>query len=488
MAERPFPDHDSGTPAGTVEWMPAPRSGFAAFRARVLLALGLVAAIVVATVVGTNLLVEAKLSSVPRVDLKLAPTPAGGGANFLLIGSDTRSFVATELDRHAFGTTGVGGQRSDTIMVLHVDPHSERSLLVSFPRDLWVNIPGRGHSKINAAFNHGPQAVVDTLRSEFGVPIQHYVEVNFDSFRQIVDAVGSVSVYFPAAARDALSLLDVPTPGCVALDGPGALSFVRSRHLELLDPATGRWRSPDAIPDIGRIARQQAFLRELGRQAINAATSNPFKGNDIVDSALGKLTLDQDFGRTDVFALIDAFAAGDAARGPESITVANTPATEGGQSVLKAKQPEADALFARLRDFNTVVPDAPAVTRAASPADTKVKVLNASGAAGAAAKALVSLTGAGFKGGGTGNADGSLETTEVRYRPGADGEAALVASYLSGPVKVVEDGSVSGADVTLVLGRGFAGVTTPAPAGSAAPARSGAPVNLASLAPVPGPC
>jgi len=467
--------------------MPAPPSGFAAFRRRVLLALGLVVAIVVGTFVGTNVLVEAKLSSVARADLRLAPTPAGGGGNFLMIGSDTRSFVSTDFDQQAFGESA-GGQRSDTIMVLHVDPDSERSLLVSFPRDLWVNIPGQGESKINAAFNDGPQAVVDTLESEFGVPIQHYLEVNFDSFRQIVDAVGSVPVFFPAAARDALSLLDVPAPGCVELDGAQALSFVRSRHLELLDPTTGRWQSADAIPDIGRIARQQAFLRVLGRKSMNTAMSNPLKGNDIIDSALGQLTLDQDFGRTDVFALVDAFAADDAASGPESITVPNTPATKGGQSVLEVKQPEADALLTRLRDFNTVVPDAPPAASDASPADTKVKVLNASGVTGAAAKALAGLTDAGFEGGATGNADGSLETTEVRYRPGAEAEAALVASYVSGPVKVVEDGSVSGADVTVVLGRGFGGITTPAPAASAAPAPTGAPVDPASLAPVPGDC
>lgn len=468
--------------------MPAPRSGFAAFPGRILVALGLVLGIVVATIVGTNLIVEAKLASVARVDLQLAPTPSGGGANILLIGSDTRSFVSTEFDQQAFGESDVGGQRSDTIMVLHVDPDSQRSLLVSFPRDLWVDIPGRGNSKINAAFNDGPQAVIDTLTTDFGVPIQHYVEVNFDSFRQIVDAVGSVPVYFPAAARDALSLLDVPAPGCVELDGAGALSFVRSRHLELLDPSTGRWRSADAIPDLGRIDRQQAFLRVLGHEAMSAAMANPLKANAIVDSALGPLRLDADFGRTDVFALVDAFAADDATSGPESVTLPNTPATKGGQSVLETKQPEADALLARLRDFDTVVPDAPPAASDAAPGDTKVKVLNASGVTGAAAKAGADLTAAGFKGGATGNADGALTTTEVRYRPGAEANAALVASYVSGPVKVVEDGSVSGADVTLVLGRGFGGIRAPTPGSSAAPVPSGTTADPASLAPVPGAC
>jgi hypothetical protein len=157
--------------------------------------------------------------------------------------------------------------------------------------------------------------------------------------------------------------------------------------------------------------------------------------------------------------------------------------------VLLVKQPEADALLTRLRDFETVVPDAPPDASDASPGDTEVKVLNASGAEGAASKALTALTDAGFRGGGTGNADSSLQTTEVRYRSGADAEAALVASYVSGPVKLVEDSSVSGADVSLVLGRGFGGITAPAAAAPAA-TPSGGPTlaQPGSLAPVPGEC
>ena len=116
-------------------------------------------------------------------------------------------------------------------------------------------------------------------------------------------------------------------------------------------------------------------------------------------------------------------------------------------------------------------------------------MLNGSGVSGAAATALGGLTDAGFKGRATGNADASLQTTEVRYRPGAEANAALVASYVSGPVKVVEDESVSGADVTLVLGRGFGGITPPDPPGaSGAPGAAPTLAEPGSLAPVPGEC
>jgi len=445
------------------------------FPGRLALSFGIVVAIVIGGFVLVNVLVEVKLGSAERVDLTLADAPGGGGSNYLLIGSDTRSFVANEGEAQAFGDeTEAGGQRSDTIMVLHADPDSGRALLVSFPRDLWVDIPGRGSSKINAAFNDGPQAVIDTLAQDFGVPIHHYAEVNFDSFREIIDAIGTVPVFFPAAARDELSGLQIPFPGCAELDGATALAFVRSRHLELLNQQTGEWEDADQIPDLGRIGRQQAFLREVGARAMDAALTNPIAGNDIAQSAVDHLTVDQDFGRTDVFALADGLAGeGAGAGGPESQTVPSEPATRGGQSVLEATG-DADALMARLRDFDTTVPDPSSV----APEDTRVKVLNASSVDGAAATALDGLKAAGFAGAGAGNFDQPLQTSEVHYASGAEDEAALVAGFVTGPVQLVADDSVEDADVTLYIGRSFGGIAAAPVAGAEA----------VSLAPVPGAC
>ena len=151
---------------------------------------------------------------------------------------------------------------------------------------------------------------------------------------------------------------------------------MRSRHLELFDSTTGRWRSADPIPDLGRIARQQAFLRVLGKEAMNAAITNPFTANNIADSAVGQLSIDGDFGRTNLFDLVDAFAPGDNNAGPVTLTVPTTSATRGGQSVLLPTS-AADGVLNQLRDFSTVVP--PAAGPAATPSDTRVRVLNASG-------------------------------------------------------------------------------------------------------------
>jgi polyisoprenyl-teichoic acid--peptidoglycan teichoic acid transferase len=460
-------------------WHAAPR--------RFALATVLIFATVALVVVFVNVLVEVKLASADRVHLTLASSPDGGGANYLLIGSDTRAFAEDPTDTQAFGTTSdAGGQRSDTIMVLHTDPDSDRALLVSFPRDLWVNIPGRGNSKINAAFNDGPQKVIDTLSADFGVPIQHYMEVNFESFRRLVDAVGTVPVYFPAYVRDKLSGLSIWFPGCAQLDGATALAFVRSRHLEVLNPETNTWEDADAIPDLGRIGRQQAFLRVLGRRAMDEALSNPFQANDIADAAISSLTLDSDFGRTDAFAVIDALGSdrGSATGGPESVTVPTEPATRSGQSVLVATK-EADALVARLRDFDTPIPDAPDAS-SATPGNTRVRVFNASEVEGAAATALAALKTQGFEGAGTGNADHALTRTEVHYAKGNEAQARLVASFVTGPSNLVEDDSVSGADVTLYVGRTFGGIQQ-APSVTAPASETGIP-QPASLAPIPGEC
>jgi LCP family protein required for cell wall assembly len=459
-----------------------PRRPGEEFAARCGLALIVVLALVVSLLVFVNVLVSAKLGNAERVQLNLAPSPDGGGANYLMIGSDTRSFVTDPTDRQRFGEE-VGGQRSDTIMVLHVDPDSERALLVSFPRDLWVDIPNRGSARLNAAFNDGPQSVIDTLASNFDVPVQHYVEVNFDSFRQIVNAIGSMNIFFPVPARDTVTGLNAPVGGCVKLDGEGALSYVRSRHLELLDPNTNEWKDADPIPDIGRIARQQGFLRALGKQMMNTALSNPFKANDIADAAISRLKLDQDFGRTDAFRLAAGFSSEDAETGPATVTVPTETATREGQEVLDATS-EADPLFAQLRDFDTVV--AP-VSGDAKPEDVKVKVLNASGVSGAAAGALAGLEAQGFKGAGTGNARGR-QTTEVRYAPGNEAGADLVANLVRGSKQKVEDDGINGADVVLVIGESFDGINEPAAAPSTQPPENAPAGQPVSLGPVPGGC
>ena len=465
------------------------------------MALGVVLALVVGSIVGINVLIAQKLSTVTRVHLQLA-SPPSDGANYLLIGSDTRDFDNTPGDQQSIGSqAGNQGQRSDTMMSLHAEPGAGRSLLVSIPRDLWVNIPGQGMAKVNAAFNTGPQKVVDTISADFNVPIQHYVEVNFDTFRKLVDAVGTVPVYFPAPARDALSGLNAAYPGCYHFDGAAALSYVRSRHMEVYDNATRTWKPADAVPDIGRIGRQQTFLRQIASVALNHALNNPLSANSLVDKVISELKLDDSFGRSDLFNLVAAFQTvnpNDTSHVQTTTLPWKTGPTIQGQDVLYLKQPEANQVFAQLRDFSggggaTSSSSPGSATPNLATSSVKVRVLNASGVSGAAARALSTLQSNGFASGGTGNdPHGRVTTTEIRYRSSGDAAARLLATYVPS-AQLVVDNSITGADTVLVLGRSFSGVTapsraapTPAPASTATPAATTP--QPGSLAPVPGGC
>jgi LCP family protein required for cell wall assembly len=175
--------------------------------------------------------------------------------NYLLLGSDSREGL-TPAQQEAFGTEAdVGGTaRSDTIIVVHTDPRHQQAVFLSFPRDLWVDIPGVGQGKINSAFEggingNGPARVARTVTDLTGLKIHHVMYVSLIGFQGLVDALGGVDMCVPYPMKDELASLDIPA-GCQHFDGATALAYVRSRH-----------QPCDAIPDFARIGRQQQFLR-----------------------------------------------------------------------------------------------------------------------------------------------------------------------------------------------------------------------------------
>ena len=393
------------------------------------------------------------------------------GGNFLLIGSDTREFVADSVDESHFGDPSEQtGQRSDTIMVAHIDPETKTGLLVSFPRDLWVDIPGLGHAKLNAAFNEGPKRVIATLQQNFGIEVNHYVEVNFDGFRDIVDAIGSVPIYFPTPVRDKYTGLNIESAGCRDLTGEEALAYVRSRFYQYQD-ADGEWHD-DPAADLGRIRRQQYFMRSLAQEAIHSGARNPLKLHGIMNKTADHIALDDEIGMSDLLKLADRFRTEDPSA-LEMITVPTHPDTIDGQSVLVLNEAEALPIFERLRsDTSTTTTAAPAVP----PAEVSVAVRNGSGVQGLAKAVLDGLNDLGFDGvDPPANADrNDYEHTEVRYGPGAEGEAQTVLASLGGAGQLVKlDEPVEGADVLVIVGRDFDHVSAPAPAATTAPAAGG---------------
>jgi LCP family protein required for cell wall assembly len=209
--------------------------------------------------------------------------------NFLLVGiDDTAGFYE--------GSQSGGSFRSDTIMVLQVDPETDEAHLISFPRDLYVPISGVGHSdRINTALQvGGPEALIATLDENFGIPIHHYVQVNFLGFQELVGIIGGVPMYFEHPTRDRTMGFRVDVPpggGCVTLGPSEALDFVRSRreYAELID---GNWQV-DPTADLGRIRRQQLFMRLALGRALDQGLRDPRVMQELLDVGQEHVVVDE---------------------------------------------------------------------------------------------------------------------------------------------------------------------------------------------------
>jgi LCP family protein required for cell wall assembly len=467
---------------------------FRALFGRFGLALLLCAVLAAGSVLLVNRYIDDQVDSIPRIALTTAPA-GPNGTNFLIIGSDSRSWIQNPLDYQAFSDkdTQNSPPRSDTMMVLHAN--GDNSFAVSFPRDLWVDIPGKGNAKMNAAFNDGPQKVIDTLQSDFNVPINHYLEVDFETFEGIVNAIGSIPVWIPGVVRDTFTGLHADWgAACYQMDGATALQWVRARSLEIedpngkYDPSDGkRWKPLDATADIGRIQRQQDFVRKLGRIAVQRALNDPMIVPDLVDALLPNLHADTGFDRPAFNELVRAFL-GLANGGPglefETLPWEDPGRPVGGQSVLLVKKPEADAVFARLRG-EIVTPPAPQTSEAPAasgqapvrPSDVRVRVLNGTGVTGAAGRADQELSNLGYVSGGVANfGGGKLARSEIHYRPGDDAKARLLAGQVP-DATLISDPALGGGDVLLVLGSSFKGVGATPPADTGAQSGAATPLT-----------
>ena len=210
--------------------------------------------------------------------------------NYLLVGSDSREGIEAGSDDYDFvgDTSLVGGRRSDTIMVLRQE-HNGGAALMSLPRDLWVEIAGTGdNQRINSAYNDGPERLAATVSQSLGIPIHHYVEVDFLGFKDIVDRIGGVEVCTWKAARDIHSGLNLQ-PGCQNLNGEMALAYARSRYYEEWDGSD--WHT-DPRADLGRIERQQFFIRAAVDGMLGEIESSPFRSGDTIEAVADSVRID----------------------------------------------------------------------------------------------------------------------------------------------------------------------------------------------------
>jgi LCP family protein required for cell wall assembly len=285
--ETPAPPPSSGSSgttyggfgAGVRRWFGrAGRTGRRGFKLRylwLLLVLWLVYLIAVPFFAWNNV---SQVNAFPSGD-RPADTP---GTNYLIVGSDSRKGL-TAAQRKQLHTGNESGQRTDTIMLMH--DGSGPTLLMSIPRDSIVAIPGHGTTKINAAFAYGgPKLLIQTVENLTGIHIDHYVEIGFGGFVNVVDSVGGITICPSHNMDDKLANLHVKK-GCQHADGRVALAYARSRHA---DPRLG---------DIARGGQQREVMKAVGDKALSPWTFiNPFRYWSLNMSAADSLKVDKDLG------------------------------------------------------------------------------------------------------------------------------------------------------------------------------------------------
>jgi LCP family protein required for cell wall assembly len=262
---------------------------------------------------------------------------AGSGSNWLITGSDSRQGL-TRKQEHKYHTgRDVSGQRSDTILLLHIPGNGSPAVLVSLPRDSYVQIPGHGWNKLNAAYSFGgSKLLAQTVQNATGLRIEHYMGIGFGGLVNVVDSVGGVTMCFRHPLHDAASGLHLKK-GCQTLSGGQALSFVRTRH-------------QFSSQDLQREQNQRVFIKALlSKMTSTGVMFNPFSA---VPAALG--TADSVI-VDDGTHLNNLMSVAFALRQPETTTVpiANSNYATSAGDAVKWDSVQAGQLF---RDLNTDSP------------------------------------------------------------------------------------------------------------------------------------
>jgi LCP family protein required for cell wall assembly len=379
-------------------------------------ALGLVAATAITT---TGLLLvrqaEMNLTRVPVPELT-APVASTGARHFLLVGSDARDGLAAE-DRDALSLGNFDGQRSDTIIYVAISEDREHVSLVSLPRDLLV-LDGDRPRKLTDTFAGGPDQLVRVISENFGLPVNHYVQISLGGFLDVVRTLDGVTMCLPEALVDPKSGANFPA-GCRDFDAAEALSVVRSRR--------------GAYGDYERIARQQMFLRAvLDELVATRVLANPRRLLQLVDDVSSHVTTDETFAVAQMRGLADEMRQV-VADGVPMTTVPAYPRRIDGIDFMVVYRPGAEALFGDLRNGQPLAE----VGSRAQRGETGVALLSAGRTRGSSI-VDATLRFAGFASGNAGQGPASLDpgaVTTVYVVPGEEERAGWVAATLGAPTR-----------------------------------------------------
>jgi polyisoprenyl-teichoic acid--peptidoglycan teichoic acid transferase len=421
----------------------------------VLLSAGFV--VVSVCLVGASVAAYAIVSwgSLERVDnIHMTPAAPGKPMNILLVGSDSRAREGSQAADH------VQGQRSDTMMVMRIDPATDRVNVLSLPRDLMVPIADTGRvAQLNSAYSAPDerQVLIDTIQQDFGIQINHWVEVDFEGFRQLVNGIGGVTLYFPYPIRDRPAQILFSRTGCVKLDGNAALAYSRIRHVEY--QTGGTWHH-DPLSDLSRITRQQVMMTEALKTALGQARSNPLRLRKLVTIGTKNVALDKTMSLDDVLDLAGKFKKFNTDKFVTS-TLPTQP-EPGNENRLVVDERKAEPVLNLFRGLDP---------GEISPRNIDVTVLNGTVAGepgklrqGLAGNVSGALSKVGFRVGTPSDAPTPYATSTIMYAPGELNLARGVARYLSRPVAFQANPLIGSGHVTLLAGYDFTTVhQQPAP-------------------------
>jgi LCP family protein required for cell wall assembly len=322
-----------------------------------------------------------RFDQIPRIVVPHLTYPAPGQPfNILAIGSDSRSGLSSQLAKQT-GASSVSGQRSDVVKIIHVDPINRTVKIVSIPRDTVVTLLANQslygkYNRINVNIGNGPALLAKTITANFGIPINHVVEVSFGGLVNAAEAVGGVYLNFAHPVSDVESGLYVTNPGCQNINGSQALALTRSRHL-LYSLSNAKWPANgvalyragdlsalaaegwdyDGTSDYGRITRQNAFLEAMFTR-VKGSLSNPIEMNHFLSNLPKGIAIDSTFTFDEIIGLAFKFHAMSSSA-IQTYTLPTIPGNLGGADVLFIQQPAAQQLFVQVFAKELVAPTNP---------------------------------------------------------------------------------------------------------------------------------
>jgi LCP family protein required for cell wall assembly len=367
--------------------------------------------------------------------------------NFLIIGTDSAARLNSSdpvtNDREGLGLL------SDVVMILRIDPKSERAHLLSIPRDTTMEIYPTGNvRRINSAIQGagGAKDLIQTIKRELGVSIDHYVQVDLYAFKTIVAVLGGVNAYFDTAIYDKNTRIQIDTPGCIKLNQDQALAYARSRHMQFRDP-DGEW-DYEPTGDTGRVERQQQFVKLIMREAISKGIRNPSTALNIGNAVSQVVITDEQLtvrSMMDLGTQFRTFSADDLVTQIVPTRDYKGPMDAAYQEILW------DEAGPILDVYRGVEPGKPVKPRDVIVSVVGTSDLNPTGMA----KEMAAL---GFDASGSVDEDSGRDQTVVRYGEDGGEAAILAARYMDADVDFRCDEEIRGRQVRIVLGSDFKGI------------------------------